>query len=191
MESWVERYRLAIVAILALVMIGGVAAFLVRRPETRPIVIVTPTRAPKATAQPLKVYVTGEVASPGVYSLMEGDRVEDALRAAGGATVDADLVRVNLAVRVRDQEQINVPRKADGREPSVNVSAPASPSRININLATATELDSLPGIGAVTAQRILAYRQQNGAFNQIEELKDAKLVNSSTFEKIKDLITAY
>lgn len=189
MGEWIERFRLPIGLVLTVALVVGVAVTLARRPETRPIEIITPTRVPKVS-QTLKVYVTGEVASPGVYTLSEGDRIEDALRAAGGAIPDADLNRVNLAVRVQDQMQIYVPKKPGEGGPPHDISQSASPSRININTATATELDSLPEVGPVTAQRILAYRQQNGLFKSVEELKEAKLVNNSTFEKIKDLITA-
>ncbi len=190
MQEWVERYRPVIALILIFITISGAAVFLARRPDSRPVEIITPTRVPKATAQPIKVYVTGEVANPGVYTLRENDRIEDAIRTAGGATVDADLIKVNLAAKVFDQLQVYVPKKAD--DTSREVSAPTinAPSKININTATASELDSLPGIGSVTTQRIIAHRQEHGPFKSIEGLKEAKLVSGSTFEKIKDLIVA-
>lgn len=192
MEEWIERYRLAIALVLVAITISGVAAFLVRRPDSRPIEIVTPTRMPRATAQPLKVYVTGEVARPGVYTLAESDRVEDAIKVAGGPTSDADLIKINLAAKVYDQLQIHVPKRNDNSSSvPVDVFIPSAPSKVNINAATAPELESLPGIGPATARRILAYRQQNGAFKRIEELKEAKLVNAATYDKIKDLVSVY
>ncbi|MDA8188962.1 MAG: ComEA family DNA-binding protein [Dehalococcoidales bacterium] len=195
MEEWVERYRVGLaLALVAIVVFGG-AVYLVRRPDARPIEIVTPTRAPKVSPQIIKVYVTGEVVNPGVYSLAEGDRVEDALKAAGGPIADADLVGVNLALKVRDQLQVHIPKlsAASSRPSGSSSDAPSSPGvppKIDINTATAAELDSLPGVGPETAKRIISYRQQKGPFQRAEELKEAKLVNSSTFEKIKDLITA-
>lgn len=191
MEELVERYRLAITLILAVVLIGGVAAFLARRPDARPIEIVTPTRVPKSTPQALKVYVTGEVATPGVYTLQENDRVEDAVRAAGGPAPEADLIKVNLAVRLRDQMQIHVPKKSTAGSGPTDPPSPNTPSKVNINTASAQDLDALPGIGPTISQRIVSYRQQNGPFKRLEDLKEAKLINNSTFEKIKDLVVAY
>ncbi len=216
MAALIERYRLPFALVLLVVLIGGGAAFLARRPEAIPIQIATPTRVAQPaktaatyaarTAPTLKVYVTGDVANPGVYTLSDGDRVQDALQAAGGAMVDADLVKVNLAARVQDQMEINVPRKS--ADPSVSpeptsgkakaqttavapdASFPAVRLKTNLNTATEPELDALPGVGPVTAQRIITYRSQNDPFKQIDDLKTAKLVNSSTFDKIKDLITA-
>jgi len=148
----------------------------------------------------LAVYVSGAVRNPGVYTLVEGTRVADALTAAGGPLEDADLDRLNQAVRLRDEMQVHVPRRGETNPPgtggpAVPVSAaaggsgPAAPTAtaaIHLNRASAADLESLPGIGPVTSGRILDYRTKNGPFRTVEQLRDLKLVNSSTYEKIKD-----
>ncbi len=178
----------AAMALLVLLLLVGVVVFVSVQRQARPLEIASSDPAPEVRSRALKVYITGEVARPGVYPLVEGDRIEDAIAAAGGATANADLVRVNLAARVRDQLQINVPGHAIGPE-GIAPGAPTTLStKLNLNTAGIAELDVLPGVGPVTAGRIVAYRQEKGLFKAIEDLKEAKLVNNSTFEKIKDLI---
>lgn len=165
-------------------------------PSPRPIVVLTPTPepsptpSPTATPTPLVVYVSGAVAHPGVYTLPAGARVADALAAAGGATAEADLVHLNLARRVRDEEQVHVPRKGEPTLPTeVPPSGNASPGKVNINTAGVAELDALPGIGPGYAQRIVAYREQHGPFRTIEELQKVPGIGPATFARIRDLIT--
>ncbi|MDP2728253.1 MAG: ComEA family DNA-binding protein, partial [Dehalococcoidia bacterium] len=107
-----------------------------------------------------------------------------ALTAAGGAAPQADLSRLNMATRVRDEMQIYVPLSGE------NTASPfqAADSRLDINTASVALLDTLPEIGSVTAQNIIAYREKNGPFKRVEELTEAKLVGSAAFAKIKDLI---
>ena len=128
---------------------------------------------------------------PGVYPFRDGERVEDALKAAGGALADADLSRLNLAQRLRDEGYIVVPRV--GETPVAGSSSSGSSSsgqsgKININTATLAQLDALPGIGATYAQRIVDYRAKNGPFQKVSDLADMKLIPQSTLDKIKDLI---
>jgi competence protein ComEA len=160
--------------------------------QTAPIVVVPPpTLAPTLppTAAPVRVYVSGAVATPGVYTLPPRSLVDDALKAAGGATAEADLDHINLALEVRDQQQIHVPRKGEPAQRAPD--APASPAvkRVNINTATLAELDTLPKIGLVTAQRIIDYRTKNGPFKEIQDLKNISGIGDATFEALKDLIT--
>jgi competence protein ComEA len=164
---------------------------------TAPIVVVPPpTPAPTVspTAAPVRVYVSGSVVTPGVYTLPPRSLVDDALKAAGGATAEADLDRINLALEVRDQQQIHVPRKGEPAQPVAPGGAdrtPGSPvaKRVNINTATLAELDTLPKIGLTTAQRIIDYRAKNGPFKKIEDLKNVSGIGDATFEALKDLIT--
>ncbi len=164
--------------------------------QTAPIVVVPPaTVAPTAppTLAPLRVYVSGAVTSPGVYTLPPRSLVDDAVRAAGGAAADADLERINLAQEVRDQQQVQVPRKGEpGQLPIAGTvsgsGTDAGVVRININTATVAELDQLPKIGPVTAQRIIDYRTKNGPFKKIEDLKNVSGIGDATFEALKDLI---
>lgn len=185
----------AAIALLALLLLAGIGVFLTLPRQNRPLEIVSPseraapTEVPASKVRLAKVYVSGEVARPGVYSLAEGDRIEDAVAAAGGATADADLDRVNLAAKVRDQLQVHVPKLVKaGDSASASTAAGGPAGKVNLNTASAAELDTLPGIGPVTAKKIVSYRQEKGLFRTIDELKEAKLVNSSTFDKIKDLV---
>lgn len=150
----------------------------------------TPTGTPAAPTQ-VYVHVVGAVASPGVVTLTSGQRVADAVQAAGGARSDADLVQVNLARGVTDGEQIVVPRP--GETPvtaaAAGPSAPAPTSTagadaqgsggppaagdgelVDVNTASVSELDALPGIGPVLAQRIVDHRTSNGPFHSVDEL---------------------
>jgi competence protein ComEA len=161
--------------------------------QTAPIVVVPPpTAAPTTppTLAPVRVYVSGAVKTPGVYTLAPLSLVDDAVKAAGGATAEADLDRINLALEVRDQQQIYVPRKGESAQPTTTNVAPASSAtRVNINTATLADLDKLPKIGPATAQRIIDYRTQNGPFKKIEDLKNVSGIGDVTFEGLKDLVT--
>lgn len=191
MSDFLAANRRLVLLTLAAALVLGVATLSWRLPQpAAPLSIEAPTPAARA----IKVYVSGEVAQPGVYSLRAGDRVEELLQAAGGPTAAADLERLNLSQRVKDEDHVRVPRLAaptaavPGGAP-VAPGAPAElPERLDLNSATARQLDVLPGIGPVIAARILAYREKNGPFRRIEDLREAKLVNNATYEKIKDLV---
>jgi competence protein ComEA len=155
-----------------------------------------PTPATSPTPQILAVYVSGAVRKAGVYRLPEGSRVDDALRAAGGPAADADVVRVNLAARLADEQQIYVPAQGEAAAPVPLVSggseaaAPAAgDGKININTAGVAELDSLPRIGPATAQRIIEYRSANGPFAAIEDIQNVKGVGPATFSDLQDKIS--
>jgi competence protein ComEA len=167
--------------------------------QTAPIVVVPPpTAAPTwpPTSAPMRVYVSGAVATPGVYVLPPKSLVEDALKAAGGAAADADLEKINLAQEVRDQQQIHVPRKGEAvpQQPAPGPGSAATPSspvakKVNINTATLADLDTLPKVGPITAQKIIDYRVKNGPFKRIEDLKNVSGIGDATFEGLEDLIT--
>lgn len=181
--------------------IVGVVVFVViyvilKRPEpaSPPLVI---TLQPRPTAEPatptpatIKVYVSGAVNKPDVYTLSLDAIVKDAITAAGGATAEADLDRINLAADLADQMQVYVPHQGEAAPPSSNGSAPgAAGGKININTASAEELDKLPGIGPSLAKAIIDYRVKNGPFKTIEEINDVKGIGDALFAKIKDQIT--
>ena len=187
--EWLERNRGGLaLGVVGMVLVGLAAAFL-QRPAPAPLVVQVPTPRPSPSPAivPIAVSVVGEVGRPGLYHLPPGSRIDDAVRAAGGATETADVHRLNLAARLADGQQILVPRKIEAL--GGGAAAPTLPQLVNINQATVPELDRLPGIGPVTAQRIVAYRDQHGPFTSIEQLREAKLVNQATWEKMKDLIT--
>jgi competence protein ComEA len=193
-----SKQRIAQFAFLSIVGIIALAVIYVilKRPEpaSPPLVI---TLQPRPTAEPvtptpatINVYVSGAVNKPDVYALPLNAIVKDALTAAGGATAEADLDRINLATRLADQMQVYVPRKGEAAPPPPSGLAPgAATAKININTASAEELDKLPGIGPAIAKAIIDYRTQNGPFKQIEDINAVKGIGDALFEKIKDQIT--
>lgn len=180
-RAWRVLFLLAAVAAL-----GGCVS-------PAPIVVVpppTPEPSVAPTPAPIRVYVSGAVASPGVYRLPPQSLGEDALKAAGGPLPEADLEHVNLAQELRDQDHFHVPRKAEpGAAGGQATPAPTAGTRVNINTATVQELDRLPHIGPVTAQQIVDYRNRHGPFRRIEDILQVKGIGQATFDQIKDLIT--
>jgi competence protein ComEA len=179
---------------------GGVIGYFTPRSkrDNAPITISTPlptsTPRPTSTPHPLRVYVSGAVQTPAVYQLAPGSIVQNAVDAAGGPLSDADLTRLNLALELRDQQQVHVPREGEAAPPPAvsggeSESAGAAGGLVNINTATAEELETLPGIGEVTAQRIIDYREANGPFETIEDIQNVSGIGPKTFEGMKDLIT--
>ncbi|MCX6098218.1 MAG: helix-hairpin-helix domain-containing protein [Caldiserica bacterium] len=186
-----------IIAVLALGMGAGLfvgSRFIKPTPDPLPQIIEDPSSAEIAPTTPVsfKVYVTGAVLHPDVYTLPEGSIVRDALAAAGGAANDADLIAVNLAARLEDGEQVTVPlRSADGTTAAATPTSSASTAhaRISINHGTLAELDTLPGIGPAKAQAILDYRAQHGLFKRLEDLQNVTGIGTKTYEDLKSLIT--
>jgi competence protein ComEA len=133
------------------------------------------------------------VRKPDVYELAPGSIVQDAVDVAGGPADDADLDHINLAVELRDQQQVYVPHRGEKNPlPLVSGNEPAggqAVTLVNINTATAAELETLPRIGPTTAQRILEHRESAGFFETIEDIQDVSGIGSKTFEGLKDLIT--
>ena len=193
--------RLRIARGVFLTIVGAIVLFVIysilKRPEAAiPVLTTTPRPLPTAlpvtpTPSTLGVYVTGAVNKPDVYNLPIGSNVKDAITIAGGATADADLDRINLALRLTDQMQVRVPRKGEVVPPPSggDVTPGSDGALININTATLAQLDTLPGIGLSYAQAIIDYRTQNGAFKAIEDIKNVKHIGDSVFAKIKDRIT--
>jgi competence protein ComEA len=140
------------------------------------------------------VAIEGAVGTPGVYELPGGSRVQHALNAAGGLTENADLASVNPAAPLEDGERIIVPfQKTPVPVAPSNQTPPAEPASagpLNINTASADELDELPGIGEVIAERIVAYRESHGAFSSIEELAEVSGISERMVDDLRPLITA-
>jgi len=136
----------------------------------------------------------GLVRQPGVYEFHHGDRVIDAIDAAGGARRGAALDALNLAAPLADGTQILVPRREASEPAGSATSAPSvdggvTSSKVNINSASALELEALPGIGEVIAQEILDYRTANGPFVSVDDLLDVSGIGEVTLENIRDLVT--
>ncbi|MGD1996207.1 MAG: ComEA family DNA-binding protein [Anaerolineae bacterium] len=189
-----HRSLLILCSVLSLIA-GGLIGYLTPHPWSQPVAIITPdptsTPPPTPTPSPLRVYVSGEVAAPAVYRLAPGSLVEDAIRAAGGPASDADLDRINLARELTDQQQVHVPREGEGDPPpplSGGVETTTEPL-ININTAVPADLERLPHIGPATAQRIVEYRETNGAFEAVEEILNVPGVGPAILEEIQAGIT--
>ena len=127
----------------------------------------------------ITVYVSGEVTSPGVVTLGKDSRIKDAVAACGDFTPLADKGRINLAQKLTDGMQVNVPSAAkDG----------SNAAMVNINTATKDELDTLPGVGPATAEKIIEYRETNGYFKSIEDIKNVRGIGEAKFSKMQSRI---
>ncbi len=154
--------------------------------------VVTPLRVPAkaaAAAKLLVIDVAGAVRRPGLYRLRSGSRIDDAIAAAGGATAKAQLDAVNLAAPLADGEQVVVPGRGVAGAAAAAPAAGSSPSApLDLNTATAEQLDTLPGIGPVTAQKILDYRQAHGPFRSVAELEGVRGIGAGRLAQLKGLV---
>lgn len=143
------------------------------------------------------VYVNGEIKNPGVYTLEENSRVENVIKAAGGFTEKADKEKINLAKKLKDEDYILINKRVDEASNNSMSNGEAKPKgetsskdhdKVNLNAATKEELKTIPGVGDVTAQRIIDYREEKGNFSSIEELKNVERIGDKSFEKIKEYV---
>lgn len=170
---------------------SGIILLTLRQPAGEPV-----TLRPLSTPAPLTIYLVGSVHNPGVYTLPAGSRIQDAVQAAGGLLPEAVPESVNLATILEDGERIFIPdlNDIDSSENSTGELPERSTHieglvLININTASQSELELLPGIGPVTAQKIIEFRQTNGPFSSIEAILDVPGIGDKTLAEIKDLIT--
>lgn len=161
----------------------------------------------------IMVYITGEVKNPGIYELEENSRIKDVIEKAGGLKETADITDINLATILQDEDKITIPTKDKTMEEKqnteriqsnkqsktteksqnttsilTNTTGKNQNTKVNINTATQTELETLPGIGPSTASKIVSYRKENGKFKSIEEIKKVNGIGESKYKKIKELI---
>jgi len=154
---------------------------------------------PPAPPITVTVHVAGQVVSPGVYAVPSGGRVADAVVAAGGTSPEADLEALNLAARVSDGERIHVPKK--GEAPPAVVGPPAVPAPaaasgkagastvpVDLNTATAEQLEALPGVGPATSKAILAYRTSHGRFRSVTELLEVPGIGPAKLEALRPMV---
>jgi competence protein ComEA len=151
----------------------------------------SPGASPSPSAPPIIVDVTGWVHDPGVYEFAQGDRVIDAVERAGGARNGADLSVLNLAAPLADGTQVVVPKEGAASPGTAAGSSGSGTTAglININTASATELEELSGIGEVLASAIVDYRTENGPFASVDNLEDVSGIGPATLEEIRDLVT--
>lgn len=145
------------------------------------------------------IHITGAVESEGIVKIKEGDRIKDAIEAAGGLAIDANLKEVNLAYVLKDGQKIYIPKTKDTEEEIivnnengdsviVDQGIQATTTMININTAMQEQLQTLPGVGEETSRKIIEYRQLNGRFISIEDIKNVTGIGDAKFENIKDYI---
>jgi competence protein ComEA len=181
-----------VVVLLALLALGG--RYALDRGEAslataRPAALVAAKPAPPRL---LVVHVVGAVRRPGLYRLPDGSRIDDAIREAGGPRHRAALELVNLASPVADGQQVVVPVRGEGA-PAGSVGPGSAPGtgaggRVHLNSATLEQLDALPGVGPVTAQKILDYRQEHGAFQSVEELDAVPGIGPTRLADLRELV---
>jgi competence protein ComEA len=187
-----DRRRLLLAGLVALVVLaaGGRAFLRPGKASVPPPLHVARARSAPATAQ-LYVDVVGAVRRPGLYRLRARARVADAVGRAGGPTRNAQLDLVNLAALVADGEQVVVPRRgavAAAAAAGASGSAAAASGPVHLNSATLEQLDALPGVGPVTAQKIIDYRTQHGGFGSVDELDAVPGIGPARLADLRPLV---
>jgi competence protein ComEA len=189
------RKRLLIAAGCTAVFLFAISKLLAR--PSSDVGVAPPAAPPAATTTvaptELVVDVVGAVRRPGLYRLAQGARIADAVARAGGATAKASLSLINLAAPLADGEQIVVPGRGVVAAGAPTGAGPGEPGAatngpVHLNTATLEQLDSLPGIGPVTAQKILDYRQKHGSFSSVDELDAVPGIGPARMDQLKDLV---
>lgn len=152
----------------------------------------------------IKVHITGAIKNEGIYEIEDGCRIADIIEKAGGLTSEADTLNINLAYRIEDGMKIHIPKtnenivednteqhitKGNSNSEDSKKTKENKQNTININTATQTELETLPGIGPSISSKIIEYRKQNGKFKNIEDIKNVSGIGENKFLKIKKYIT--
>jgi competence protein ComEA len=182
---------------------GSVEVIDLSKPSLAPAPTEPSTPAEQSPPAEVVVHVSGAVKQAGVYRLAPASRVADAIEQAGGATEHADLDALNLAEPLQDGQKIHVPRKGEASAPALASVAPSRTPRsapqaaatattqfpINLNTATAEQLEAIPGIGPVLAQRIIEYRQTHGRFQSVDELLEVHGIGAKRLESMRPYVT--
>lgn len=190
--AWLERYRTPVIIALLLIIVAGLGVLLSRRVGGKgpiEIVLASPTPPP-----PIVVYISGAVQRSGVYTLAPNARAGDLIVAAGGLADNADLIRTNLAAPLSDGQHFHVPAVGEtvasgSSSTSPTNRPPSSASLINLNGASAAELEALGGIGPVRAQAIIDYRQRHGDFKAVDDLLKVSGIGPATLERIRNWVS--
>ncbi|HAA95472.1 MAG TPA: competence protein ComEA [Dehalococcoidia bacterium] len=186
-ELTVRNVAFAVLIAASLAAVLAAVALLARQDDNAPISITSPTS--QAAPSQVRVFVNGAVASPGVYTLAPDSRITDALDAAGGATGEADLTGVNLALRLRDEAEYYFPKVGEAPPQGSVLGQGQTGGLIDLNLAPPELLETLPGIGSVLAGAIVTYREDVRHFQSIEEIQQVPKIGPVTYENIRTLVT--
>ena len=196
-ESWSLSAKAAVIGGILLILVGVGGLFSKKEESVEGTTVVETTmlveKTEVSTTQETVIFVDikGAVKNPGVYQMKVGDRVKDAIDAAGGLTAEADSQKVNLAQRVEDQMVIVVPKVGEEAEaiPAGATSKEASKEgKVNINTATVEELKTLKGVGEKKAEAIIEYRKKNGSFKTKEDLMKVRGIGKKLFESFEERI---
>lgn len=186
--SRARAIALAVLLLGALILMGRklADAGAASAPTARATGLLRPVASPPAKR--LVVHVVGAVRRPGLYRVRDGSRVADAVARAGGATPRADLAAVNLAAPVVDGSQVVLPPRAGPLAVAGDSGVPAT-AKVSLSSATLEQLDALPGVGPVTAQRILDHRERSGAFGSVDDLDAVPGIGPARLEQLRELVT--
>lgn len=179
-------------ALVVLALLGQRLAHAGAASEPEPAAVPLEPVADAPARSLLVVHVVGEVRRPGLYRLRDGARIADAVQRAGGALRDADLTAVNLAAPLVDGVQILVPARTvapNGSPPAAGGAAGAPIGPVSLSSATLEELDELPGIGPITAQKIVDYRTEHGPFASVDDLDAVPGIGPTRIEQLRELVT--
>ena len=166
---------------------AGLVLLMISPPRGEPVTLLPPP-----TPEPHTIHLCGAVSTPGVYDLQPGAIVADAIAAAGGITDKADLARINLASEIQDGQKLMIPY-VQPTSSDLHAQAPADTAGelLNLNQASAPELERLPGIGPATAKKIIEYRDINGPFLEVDDLMKVSGIGPAKMEQIRELVTTY
>ena len=196
-ESWSLSAKAALIGGILLILVGMGSLFSKKEESVEETTVVEMTvlaeKTEVSTTQETVIFVDikGAVKNPGVYQMKVGDRVKDALDAAGGLTEEADSQKVNLAKRLEDQMVIVVPKVGEEAEEisaGVTSKEEAKEGKVNINTATVEELKTLKGVGEKKAEAIIEYRKKNGSFKTKEDLMKVRGIGKKLFESFEERI---
>jgi len=192
--AFTREHVVVVIVALAVGVVFATMTYLHSRADEVPLapeISLSAMPTPEPSPAIVKVHVLGAVFQPGVVTLPEGSRVEDAIAAAGGLTGDADPALLNLAAVVADGSQIVIGTisspAGDVNDASGGTSGGAD-AKVNINTASETELETLPGVGPVTAQKILTYRSQNGRFSTVDQLQEVDGIGPKTMAQLEPYV---
>lgn len=203
MKEWIKVNKLYVFCGTLVIVVVAYYYLLVSPEASLPVTEPTPQESaseniveqlptPLDTQKPIMIDIKGAVVKPGVYEATEGERVHDLIERAGGLTDTADSTQINFAKYVKDEMILYIPQVGEVVENLPNPSGALGQTdngKVNINTADATQLETIPGIGPSKSAAIIDYRETNGPFKTIDDIKSISGIGEKTFEKLKEKIT--